>query len=178
MKNNLTALIADHEQNIDNYLKVCKEIGVTHWIHLFNANQIRTHFRKHGPSKIALISERIGAEYGANLADELKNAGCNNIVLFIRKKDPVSIKQIISKKTRVLIFKSNTTTNIPSWKLTRKEIKLLQLLSIGKDISLIAKLFKVSVSKVKSMLANIRKKTGIHDRAALVTTALRAGVIG
>jgi DNA-binding NarL/FixJ family response regulator len=77
-----------------------------------------------------------------------------------------------------LIFKSNTTTNIPSWKLTRKEIKLLQLLSIGKDISLIAKLFKVPASKVKSMLANIRKKTGIHDRAALVTTALRAGVIG
>jgi DNA-binding CsgD family transcriptional regulator len=34
------------------------------------------------------------------------------------------------------------------------------------------------VSRVKSILANIRKKTGIHDRAALVTTALRAGVIG
>ena len=67
---------------------------------------------------------------------------------------------------------------MPNWKLTRKEIKLLQLLSHGKDITLIAQSLKVPVSRVKNMLADIRKKTGIHDRAALVTTALRAGVIG
>ena len=89
MKTKLTALIAYHDKNIDQYLKVCKEIGVTHWIHLFTGNQIRSHFRKYGSPKIALISERIGAEYGVNLAQELKNAGCDNIVLFIPKKDPV-----------------------------------------------------------------------------------------
>jgi DNA-binding NarL/FixJ family response regulator len=77
-----------------------------------------------------------------------------------------------------MIFKSENRTQIPNWKLTRKEIKLLQLLANGKDITLIAESFKAPVSKVKSILANIRKKTGIHDRAALVTTALRAGVIG
>jgi hypothetical protein len=59
LKTNLTALIADHDKNIDQYLKVCKEIGVTHWIHLFTGNQIRSHFRKYGSPKIALISERI-----------------------------------------------------------------------------------------------------------------------
>jgi DNA-binding NarL/FixJ family response regulator len=51
-------------------------------------------------------------------------------------------------------------------------------LSDGKDVTLIAELFKVPVSRVKNMLADIRKKTGIHDRAAIVTSALRAGVIG
>lgn len=178
MKTNLTALIAYHDKNIDQYLKVCKEIGVTHWIHLFTGNQIRSHFRKSGSPKIALVSERIGAEYGVNLAQELKNAGCDNIVLFISRKDPVSIKQIIAKKTRALIFKTKNTRQMPNWKLTRKEIKLLQLLSNGKDITLIAQSLKVPVSRVKNMLADIRKKTGIHDRAALVTTALRAGVIG
>lgn len=178
MKTNLTALIADHDKNIDQYLKVFKEIGVTHWIHLFTGNQIRSHFRKYGSPKIALISERIGAEYGINLAQELKNAGCENIVLFISKKDTVSVKQIIANKTRTLVFKTKNTKQIPNWKLTRKEIKLLQLLSNGKDITLIAESFKVSVSRVKSMLADIRKKTGIHDRAAIVTSALRAGVIG
>ena len=178
MKNNLTALIADHNENIDNYLKICKEIGVTHWIHLFTGNEIRSHFRKYGPPKITLTAERIGVEYGINLANELKNAGCDNIVLFMSKKDPIRTKQIIGKKTRALIFKSENRTQIPNWKLTRKEIKLLQLLANGKDISLIAESFKAPVSKVKSILANIRKKTGIYDRAALVTTALRAGVIG
>ena len=98
MKTNLTALIADHDQNIDKYLKVCKEIGVTHWIHLLTGNQIRSHFRKYGPPKVALISERIGAEYGINLANEIKNAGSDNIVLFTSKKDPVRTKQIISNK--------------------------------------------------------------------------------
>jgi DNA-binding CsgD family transcriptional regulator len=178
LKTNLTALIADHDKNINQYLKVCKEIGVTHWIHLFTGNQIRSHFRKYGSPKIALISERIGAEYGINLAQELDNSGCDNIVLFISKKDPVSIKQIITKKTRALIFKTKNTRQMPNWKLTRKEIKLLQLLANGKDVALTAKTFQIPVSRVKSILTNIRKKTGIHDRAALVTTALRAGVIG
>lgn len=178
MKTILTALIADHDKNINHYLKVCREIGVTHWIHLLTANQIRSHIREYGSPKIALISERIGAEYGVNLAQELKNASCNNIVLFIFKKDPVSVKLIISKKTRALIFKPKNISQIPNWKLTRKEIKLLQLLANGKDITRISELFRVPVSRVKSMLAKIRKKTGIHDRAALVTTALRAGVIG
>lgn len=178
MKTNLTALIADHDKNIDQYLKICREIGVTHWIHLFNGNQIRSHFRKYGSPKIALISERIGAEYGVNLAQELNNAGCDNIVLFISKKDPVSIKQIISKKTRALILKPKNARQIPNWKLTQKEIKLLQLLANGKDITLISETFKMPVSRVKNMLVDLRKKTGIHDRAALVTTALRAGVIG
>ena len=114
MKTNLTALIADHDKNIDQYLKVCKEIGVTHWIHLFTGNQIRSHFRKYGSPKIALISERIGAEYGVNLAQELKNAGCDKIVLFISKKDPISIKQIITKKTRALVFKSKNASQKPN----------------------------------------------------------------
>jgi DNA-binding CsgD family transcriptional regulator len=178
LKTNLTALIANHDKNIDQYLKVCKEIGVTHWIHLFTGNQIRSHFRKYGPPKIALISERIGTEYGINLAQELKNSGCENIILFIFKKDPVSIKQIITKKTKALIFKTENTRQFPNWKLTPKEIKLLQLLANGKDITLISKTFEIPVSRVKSILTNIRNKTGIHDRAALVTTALSAGVIG
>ena len=178
MKTNLTALIAYHDKNIDQYLKVCKEIGVTHWVHLITGNQIRSHFRKYGSPKIALISERIGAEYGVNLAQELNNSGCDNIVLFISKKDPIRTNQIISKKTRVLIFKAKNTSQMPNWKLSRKEIKLLQLLSDGKDVTLIAESFKVPVSRVKYMLADIRKKTGIHDRAAIVTSALRAGVIG
>ena len=178
MKTNLTALIADHNKNIDNYLKICKEIGVSHWLHLFTGNEIRSHFRKIGPPTITLVAERIGVEYGINLANELRNAGCDNIVLFISKKDPIRTNQIISKKTRVLIFKSENRTQIPNWKLTRKEIKLLQHLANGKDISLIAESFKAPVSRVKNMLADIRKKTGIHDRAAIVTSALRAGVIG
>ena len=178
MKTKLTALIANHDKNIDQCLKVCKEIDVTHWIHLFTGNQIRSHFRKYSSPKIALISERIGAEYGVNLAQELANAGCENIVLFISKKDLLSVKQIITKKTRALIFKTKNTSQIPNWKLSQKEIKLLQLLANGKDVILIAKTFKLPVSRVKSMLSDIRNKTGIHDRAALVTTALRAGVIG
>jgi DNA-binding NarL/FixJ family response regulator len=178
LKTNLTALIADHNQNIDKYLKVCKEIGVTHWIRLLTGNQIRSHFRKYGPPKIVLVSERIGAEYGINFAQELKNARCDNIVLFTSKKDPVRAKQIISKKTRALIFKSENPIQTPNWNLTSKEIKLIQLLANGKDVTQISESLKLPVSRVKSILANIRKKTGIHDRAALVTTALRAGVIG
>jgi DNA-binding CsgD family transcriptional regulator len=178
LETKLTALLADHNKNIDHYLKVCKEIGVTHWIHLLTGNEIRSHFRKYGPPRITLIAERIGIEYGINLAHELKNVGCDNVVLFISKKDPVSLKQIISKKTRAVIFLAQNKILIPNWKLTQKEIKLLQLLANGKDVIEIAKSFKVPVSRVKRMLADIRKKTGIPDRAALVTTALRAGVIG
>jgi DNA-binding NarL/FixJ family response regulator len=77
-----------------------------------------------------------------------------------------------------LIFKSENPIQTPNWKLSSKEVKLIQLLANGKDVTQISDSFKLPVSRVKSILANIRKKTRIHDRAALVTTALRAGVIG
>ena len=77
-----------------------------------------------------------------------------------------------------MIFKSENPIQTPNWKLSNKEIKLIQLLANGKDVTQISESFKLPVSRVKSILANIRKKTGIHDRAAIVTSALRAGVIG
>ena len=68
-------MISDSPQNKSLLLQICKNIGVTHWVNPLNTNAIRTHFRKHGPTNIALLDERIGTEWGVNIAQELKQAG-------------------------------------------------------------------------------------------------------
>ena len=178
MKNFLSALISDSTQNKSLLLQICKNIGVTHWVNPLNTNAIRTHFRKHGPTNIALLDERIGTEWGVNLAQELKQTGCKNIVLFINKTNSTFLTQVIQKGNRGFVFKKKIKQTYPNWKLTKREIRILQSLSLGKNLNEIASSLHVSVSQVKKDLCTIRKKTKIYDRAEIVATALRAGVIG
>ena len=178
MKNILTSLIASHERKIDGLLSICQKVGVTHWVHLMSANQVRNHCRKNGIPNIAILSERIGTEYGINLSQELRNIGCENILLFMRKKDSNSLNRILKKGIRTLVFNDDVISSKPDWKLTQKEIQVIKFLANGQNLQEIAASLQTTISVVKNILGKIRKKTGIHERAAIITSALRAGVIG
>ena len=178
MKPKITALIAINSQNISNYHLICKNSGVTHWLNIVNSNQIRNHFRKNGPTQVCLIDERVGQECGINLAQELANAGSENIILFAEKTDINKLHQIIKKKIRVVIFKEKLQVPKKNWNLTKLEVTLVQKLSLGMSLEAIALDLKISRSLVKSILGIVRKKTKIHDRSLIVAQALRDGVIG
>lgn len=178
MKINKTALILDSKSDISHQLKVLKQSNITHWLHLQSGNQARLHFRKNGPPDLVLLSEKIGSEYGVNLASELKFAGCKNIVVYLKKLDSNYLNKIISQKSLSLIFVQGPDFKIPQWKLTRFQIEILQSLSLGLDLAQISKKSTTSISGIKRELQSIRTITGIHDRAEIVATCLRAGVIG
>ena len=178
MKPKITALIAINSKNISKYHLICKTSGVTHWINIVNSNQIRNHFRKNGPPQVCLIDERVGPEYGINLAQELASAGCENIILFSEKPDLASLHQILKRDIRVIVFKEKNVVAKRIWNLTKTEKSLVQKLSLGMSIQAISLDLKKSVSTTKSLLRNVRKKSGIHDRSLIVAQALRDGVIG
>lgn len=178
MKPKITALIAINSQNIAKYHLICKNSGVTHWINLINSNQIRNHIRKNGPTQVCLVEERIGPESGINLVQELANAGCENIIFFSKKPDLVSLNQILKKEIRAIVFKEKITTPQRNWSLTKSEKILVQNLSLGMSVHEVALHLKISVSTTKSLLQNVRKKSGIHERSLIVAQALRDGVIG
>lgn len=178
MKPKITALIAINSQDISKYHLICKNSGVTHWINLVNSNQIRNHIRKNGPTQVCLVDERIGPESGINLVQELANAGSENIILFSKKPDLVSLNQILKKEIRAIVFKEKITIPKKNWNLTKSEKTVVQDLSLGMSMQAIALHLKISVSTTKSLLRNVRKKSGIHDRSLIVAQALRDGVIG
>jgi DNA-binding CsgD family transcriptional regulator len=178
LKTKITALIAINSQDISKYHLICKNSGVTHWINLVNSNQIRNHIRKNGPTQVCLVDERIGPESGINLVQELANAGSENIIFFSKKLDLVSLNQILRKEIRVIVFKEKITIPKKNWNLTKSEKTLVQDLSLGMSMHAIALHLKISVSTTKSLLRNVRKKGGIHDRSLIVAHALRDGVIG
>lgn len=178
MKPKITALIAINAQDISKYHLICKNSGVTHWVNLVNSLQIRNHFRKNGPTQICLIDERIGPENGINLTQELVNAGCENIVFFCEKPDFTRLIQILKKGVRAIVFKEKNYVLKKVWNLTKSEKALIQKLSLGLSMQLIALDLKISVSTTKLLLQNVRQKSGIYDRSLIVAQALRDGVIG
>lgn len=178
MKPKITALIAINSQDISKYHLICKNSGVTHWINLVNSNHIRNHIRKNGPTQVCLIEEKIGAEDGVTLFQELANAGSENIILFSKKPDLARLNQILKKDIRAIIFKEQLAIPKSNWNLTKLEKLLVQDLSLGMSLQVVALHLKISGSKTKSLLRNIRKKSGIYDRSLIVAQALRDGVIG
>lgn len=178
MKKNLTALVTGDTKQSLKFLQILKQVGTTHWKHVTNANQMRLHFRKNGTPSISLLDERIGAEWGVNLAQELRIAGCSNIVLFSKKSDPNSIIKILKKDTRCLVFKDDLSQEQINRDLTKTEIKIFKYLSLGFNQSQIAQELKISTTKIKRLRKILYEKTNIHDQTVLVATALRNGMIG
>lgn len=174
----MTILIGSHSKDIKSLLSVCKTIGVTHWITCCSGNEIRNHYRKNGPTNISILDDKIGLELGINLGQELRVIDCKNIVIFINKSDPNTISKILKKGNRCFIFKEKHQSLSLDWKLSKSEVLILQALSEGLEIQLIAIKLKESVTGVKKELNLIRQKTGIYDRAEIVAAALRTGVIG
>lgn len=69
-------------------------------------------------------------------------------------------------------------TRRPSFdRLTGREIDVLQRAAAGDTNSVIARSMSLSEATIKSHLAHIYRKLGVHDRTAAVTTALDKGII-
>jgi DNA-binding NarL/FixJ family response regulator len=84
----------------------------------------------------------------------------------------------LKKEIRAIVFKEKITIPKKNWNLTKSEKTVVQDLSLGMRMQAIALHLKISVSTTKSLLRNVRKKSGIHDRSLIVAQALRDGVIG
>lgn len=65
----------------------------------------------------------------------------------------------------------------PTWHLTDRECRILELVARGQSSKQVAKTLAISPSTVDTHLDNTKFKLGAHNRASLIAKAIAGGVI-
>ena len=123
---------------------------------------------------------------GISLVRELRAAGWLRGMVLSTSDDPYSVRAAISAGVRAYIV-STASAGAPVRpgdargegvdSLSAREIQVLQLVADGKSNKDIGEDLGLSALTVKSHLARIARKLGTGDRAEMVITAMRAGVV-
>jgi DNA-binding NarL/FixJ family response regulator len=123
---------------------------------------------------------------GISLIRELRAAGWPRGMVITTSDDPYSVRAAISAGVRSYIV-STAAVGVPVRtgetrgegveSLSAREIQVLQLVADGKSNKDIGEELGLSALTVKSHLARIARKLGTGDRAEMVITAMRAGVV-
>ncbi|MFI7589217.1 response regulator transcription factor [Spongisporangium articulatum] len=123
---------------------------------------------------------------GIALVRELKAAGWQRGMVIATSDDPYSVRAAIGAGIRCYVV-STAASGAPRPvaergegvdALSAREIQVLQLVAEGKSNKDIGVALGLSALTVKSHLARIARKLGTGDRAEMVATSLRSGVIG
>lgn len=121
---------------------------------------------------------------GLTLLKELRAAGWGRALALSTSDDPYTVRAAISAGVRAyLVCATSGAPPRPGGRgeavdsLSAREIQVLQLVAGGKSNKDIGEELGLSALTVKSHLARIARKLGTGDRAEMVATALRSGVI-
>jgi DNA-binding NarL/FixJ family response regulator len=124
---------------------------------------------------------------GISLIRELRAAGWPRGMVLTTSDDPYSVRAAISAGVRSYIVSTAAAPGVPVRtgetrgegveSLSAREIQVLQLVADGKSNRDIGEELGLSALTVKSHLARIARKLGTGDRAEMVITAMRAGVV-
>jgi DNA-binding NarL/FixJ family response regulator len=122
---------------------------------------------------------------GIALVRELRAAGWQRGMVITTTDDPYSVRAAISAGIRCYVV-STAGSGAPrpvtergegADSLSAREIQVIQLVAEGKSNKDIGIALGLSALTVKSHLARIARKLGTGDRAEMVATSLRSGVI-
>ena len=122
---------------------------------------------------------------GIALIRELKAAGWQRGMVVATSDDPYSVRAAVGAGIRCYVVSASgggmsrpiadRGEGVDS--LSAREIQVLQLVAEGKSNKDIGAALGLSALTVKSHLARIARKLGTGDRAEMVATSLRSGVI-
>jgi DNA-binding NarL/FixJ family response regulator len=122
---------------------------------------------------------------GIALVRELRAAGWTRGMVVATSDDPYSVRAAVGAGIRCYVVSAaGTGMTRPTTErgegvdsLSAREIQVLQLVAEGKSNKDIGVALGLSALTVKSHLARIARKLGTGDRAEMVATSLRSGVI-
>jgi DNA-binding NarL/FixJ family response regulator len=121
---------------------------------------------------------------GIALIRELRAAGWQRGIVITSSEDPYSVRAAVGAGVRCYLVSAaaggprpvpDRSEGVDS--LSAREIQVLQLVAEGKSNKDVGAALGLSALTVKSHLARIARKLGTGDRAEMVATALRSGVI-
>jgi DNA-binding NarL/FixJ family response regulator len=122
---------------------------------------------------------------GITLIRDLRAAGWTRGMVLTTSDDPYSVRAAITAGVRCYLVSAVASPGArPAGErsdgvdsLSAREIQVLQLVADGKSNKDIGEELGLSALTVKSHLARIARKLGTGDRAEMVATAMRSGVI-
>jgi DNA-binding NarL/FixJ family response regulator len=138
-----------------------------------------------GVADLCVVEAGLPDGSGIALVRELRQAGWTRGMVLTTSDDPYSVRAAISAGVRCYLV-SAASAGVPRPtggrgdgvdSLSAREIQVLQLVADGKSNKDIGEDLGLSALTVKSHLARIARKLGTGDRAEMVATILRSGVI-
>jgi DNA-binding NarL/FixJ family response regulator len=122
---------------------------------------------------------------GIALVRELRAAGWQRGMVVATSDDPYSVRAAVNAGIRCYVVSAAGTGPLRPIaergegveSLSAREVQVLQLVAEGKSNKDIGTALGLSALTVKSHLARIARKLGTGDRAEMVATTLRSGVI-
>ncbi len=150
----------------------------------------------------AIARGRLASEHGVCIVEgapqegavmqttrELRRVGWDRMVLVTPKRDEQTVRLALAAKIRNLVVAvaANAAGKTPmprrgggsdSLELSEREIQVVQLVANGHTNRSVGEELNLSALTVKSHLSRIGRKLGTGDRAQIVATCMRAGIIG
>jgi DNA-binding NarL/FixJ family response regulator len=160
-----------------------RALGARHVLEVGTVTEART---RAGAGIADLVVAEAGLPDGSGIAliRELRAAGWQRGIVITSSEDPYSVRAAIGAGVRCYLVSAaaggprpmpDRSDGVDS--LSAREIQVLQLVAEGKSNKDIGVHLGLSALTVKSHLARIARKLGTGDRAEMVATALRSGVI-
>jgi DNA-binding NarL/FixJ family response regulator len=154
--------------------------------HVLEVSTVADARAKAGAGVADLVVAEAGLPDGSGIAliRELRAAGWQRGVVITASDDPYSVRAAVSAGIRCYLVSSSGAGNRPAPErsdgvdsLSAREIQVLQLVAEGQSNKDIGVQLGLSALTVKSHLARIARKLGTGDRAEMVATSMRSGVI-
>lgn len=137
-----------------------------------------------GIADLCVVEAGLPDGSGIALLRELRAAGWQRGLVLATTDDPYSVRAAINAGVRSYLVSAAPSGPRPVSdrgdgvdSLSAREIQVLQLVADGKSNKDIGEDLGLSALTVKSHLARIARKLGTGDRAEMVATAMRSGVI-
>ena len=160
-----------------------RALGARHVLEVGTVTEARTRAAA-GIADLVVAEAGLPDGSGIALIRELRAAGWQRGIVITASEDPYSVRAAIGAGVRCYLVSAagggprpvpDRSDGVDS--LSAREIQVLQLVAEGKSNKDIGVHLGLSALTVKSHLARIARKLGTGDRAEMVATALRSGVI-
>ncbi len=125
----------------------------------------------------SIFESIVAGASGYLLKDESPGELINAIEEVVDGGAPMS--PTIANKTLSLIrLQAQKPTEIPDFELTKRELEILSLISLGKTYKKIADQLFISPKTVKKHVENIYNKLHVHNKVEAIQTAIKYNLLG
>lgn len=159
-----------------------RALGARHVLEVSTVTEARLRARA-GAADLCIVEAALPDGSGITLVHDLRQAGWPRGMVLAATDDPYTVRAAVTAGVRSYLVSAGAAprTAPPRGEgvdsLSAREVQVLQSVADGRSNKQIGEQLGLSALTVKSHLARIARKLGTGDRAEMVATAMRSGVV-